>query len=65
MRVIGRDRLEAEKGIRYSDDHLKRLEKKGLFPQSFPLGPGKVAYDEAEIDAWLKAKADSRSSVAA
>ena len=54
MRVIARNQLKAEKGIGYSEIHLKRMEKKGQFPKSFPLGPGRVAYDEAEIDEWLK-----------
>lgn len=54
MRVISRDRLKPEKGITYTADHLLRMEKKGQFPKSFPLGPGRVAYDEAEVDDWLK-----------
>jgi len=54
MRVIARHQLKAEKGIGYSQIHLKRMEKKGQFPKSFRLGPGRVAYDEAEIDEWLK-----------
>jgi prophage regulatory protein len=64
MRVISRDRLFAESGISYTDDHLRRLEKKGLFPKPIQLGPGRVAYVAAEIDAWLEAKANARKGTA-
>lgn len=62
MRVIARNRLKAEKGIFYSDVHLLRMEKKGQFPKSFKLGPGRVAYDEAEIDEWLKQRRNADRS---
>jgi prophage regulatory protein len=65
MRVISRDQLKAAKGISYTDDHLRRMEKKGQFPESFSLGPGRVAYDEEEVDAWLKAKANARKKAPA
>ena len=65
MRVISRDRLEPEKGISYTDDHLRRMEKKGQFPKSIQLGPGRVAYVEDEVDAWLAGKAAARGHAAA
>ncbi len=65
MRVIARERLKAEKGIGCSPDHLRRMEKKGLFPRSVNLGPGRVAYVEQEIDDWLAARAAQRGKAAA
>jgi prophage regulatory protein len=56
VRVISRHRLKPEKGIGYTADHLLRLEKAGRFPKSFQMGPGRVVYDEAEIDEWLEAR---------
>lgn len=55
MRVISRDGLKG-KGVHYTADHLRRMEAKGQFPKSFQMGPGRVVYDEAEIDEWLEAK---------
>jgi prophage regulatory protein len=63
MRVISRDRLKPEMGIGYSYEHLSRMEKAGLFPQSINLGPGRVAYSEDEINNWLQARADARKAV--
>ncbi len=55
MRVISRDGLKG-KGVHYTADHLRRMEAKGQFPKSFQMGPGRVVYDEAEIDEWLEQK---------
>lgn len=68
MRVIARSKLKSEKGIGYSDVHLRRMEKSGQFPKSFALGgpaggQGRRAYDEAEIDAWLKERRDTARTV--
>ena len=65
MRVIARERLKPDKGIPFSTDHLRRLEKKGLFPRPIKLGANRVAYLEEEIDAWLESKAAERSGEAA
>ena len=64
LKVLTRDQLMPKKGISYSDDHLRRMEKKGQFPKSFPLGPGRVAYDEEEIDDWLVKRAATRTQPA-
>ena len=44
---------------------VKRLEKAGLFPKRVRLGPNSVAWVEAEIEAWQKAKADARGTASA
>ena len=48
------------KGICYSRVHLDRLMRAKLFPQKINLSDARIVWDEAEIDAWLKAKADAR-----
>lgn len=40
--------------IPYSEQHIRRLEKKGEFPRSVHLGPGRVVWLEAEILEWLE-----------
>jgi prophage regulatory protein len=65
LRVISFDRLAAEKGIGYSRDHLRRLVKAGKFPRPIPLSESRIAWDEAELDAWLKARAATREKAAA
>ena len=59
MQILMRSDLK-KKGVKYSSDHLKRLENRGLFPKSFALGPGRRAYSEDEIDRWLEARAAAR-----
>ena len=50
------------KGITYSKPHLWRLEKAGKFPKRVPLGPGRYAYVESEIDAYITARIDARDA---
>ncbi|MDZ4867624.1 MAG: AlpA family phage regulatory protein [Alphaproteobacteria bacterium] len=45
-----------ERGIRYSNVHLLRLEAAGQFPRRVPLGGGRnVAWLAGEIDAYVTA----------
>ena len=50
------------KGITYSKPHLWRLEKAGKFPKRVPLGPGRYAYVESEIDAYIAALIAARDA---
>ena len=59
MRVLGFLELKSCKGIRYSRMHIDRLERAVAFPKRVMMGSNTVAWVEEEIDAWLKAKADS------
>jgi predicted DNA-binding transcriptional regulator AlpA len=59
-RFLGFPQLGPEKGIRWRRPHIDRLEKKGLFPKRIHLGPMTVAWDEAELDAFLAAKLAER-----
>ena len=48
-----------ERGIRYSDTHLHRLEDQGRFPKRFKMNPegggqyGAVGWDADEIEQYL------------
>ena len=58
---------EALKGkcITYSKPHLWRLERAGKFPKRVPIGAGRYAYVEAEVDAWIDARIAERDEAAA
>lgn len=59
LRMLTRSAIQAL-GINYSNVHLLRLEKAGQFPTRVRLGPGKVAWPESEISAWIRDKISSR-----
>lgn len=44
------------KRVSYTARHLLNLEKKGQFPKRRQLGPRRVGWVEAEIDAWLASR---------
>ena len=48
------------KGISYSKPHLWRLERSGKFPKRVPIGAGRYAYVETEIDDWIEARIRDR-----
>lgn len=67
-RLIDKQGLR-DKGITYSDSQLWRKWKAKEFPEPVKLGPGRNAWVEAEIDAWIEARiaerdADSKVEVA-
>ena len=43
--------------IPYSRQHVGRLEARGVFPRRLQIGPGRVAWRESEIFAWLDERA--------
>jgi prophage regulatory protein len=53
------------KGITYSKPHLWRLEKSGKFPIRVPIGAGRYAYVENEIDNWIEARVRERDEILA
>jgi prophage regulatory protein len=64
VRLISYEALKS-KGVPYSKPHLWRLEKAGKFPRRVPIGAGRYAYVEAEIDehnARLIADRDARGA---
>jgi prophage regulatory protein len=52
------------KGVPYSKPHLWRLERANKFPKRVPIGAGRYAYIEAEIDAWIDARIAERDGAA-
>jgi len=46
--------------VPYSAAHLWRLEQAGKFPRRARLGANRVAWVEAEVDAWVSAKLEGR-----
>lgn len=50
------------RGINFSNVHQLSLEHRGLFPRRVTLSPAKVAWIEAEIDAWLDSRIASRAT---
>jgi prophage regulatory protein len=52
------------KGIPYSKPHLWRLERAHKFPLRVPIGPGRYAYVESEIDDYVAALIAARDAAA-
>jgi prophage regulatory protein len=53
-RLIRRDELKRR--VPYSLTHVWRLEQQGEFPRRITIGENRVAWDEAEVDAWIEAR---------
>jgi prophage regulatory protein len=61
VRLIPYETLRS-KGIPYSKPHMWRLEKAGNFPRRVPIGAGRYAYVEEEIDAYIAQKIAERDA---
>ncbi|MFO1037302.1 MAG: AlpA family phage regulatory protein [Geminicoccaceae bacterium] len=48
--------------VPYTRQHLLRLEKDGRFPPRIKVGPGRVAWLESEVNAWIDDLAASRKA---
>ena len=62
MKLINYKSLGSAKGINYSRDHLRRRCKAGEFPKPITVSDHRIAWIEAEIDAWLAAKKPARDT---
>jgi len=62
MKLILGSRLDAEKGISYSDGHRRRLEDQLKFPRRLKLSSSLTAYLETEIDDWIAARIAERDA---
>ena len=62
MKII--DKHQLRQRVPYSQVHIGRLEKAGLFPRRVKLGPRRVGWVESEIDAWCQARIDERDAKA-
>jgi prophage regulatory protein len=56
-RVLGYRQLKPEKGIPWSRQYIRRLEKAGHFPQHICIGPNTIAWPEDLLDSWLEQRA--------
>jgi prophage regulatory protein len=66
MRLLTFTELKQQKGIPYCRDHLRRKVNAGEFPKPIDFGPGRIAWIEEEVDAYLEgltAKRDQQSAV--
>jgi prophage regulatory protein len=52
-----------EMGVQFSKEHLRRLEKCGLFPERVRLSPKRVAWALEEVEAWLLCRKNQRSFI--
>ena len=61
-RVLIFEELKAEKGIPYTNQHLGRLERAGLFPRRIKIGLRRNGWFEDEIDDHLERAAQARAA---
>jgi prophage regulatory protein len=45
-----------ERGVRFSRQHLSRLEATGQFPARIQLGECSVGWIESEVDEWIRSR---------
>ena len=48
------DKKELVKLVKYSSQHIARLEKAGQFPKRIKLGQNRVAWLLSEVEAWIE-----------
>ena len=53
FRLVDKKGLKTIYGIPYSHQHIARLEKVGKFPRRIQLGPCRVAWHCAAVEAWI------------
>jgi prophage regulatory protein len=61
QRLIAFDDLR-RRGISYSKTQLWRLEKKGQFPKRVPIGTGRHAWVESEVDQFIADRIKARDA---
>ena len=61
--VIAINRKELLSKIPLSDRTIFDMEKRGEFPQRFCLSNRVVAWDLAEVDAWIEARKSARENM--
>jgi prophage regulatory protein len=44
------------RGVRFSRQHIGRLEAAGKFPQRIQLGAASVGWLESEVDEWIRTR---------
>ena len=61
-RPMSKKELKNVCGIPYMPQHIGRLEAAGKFPKRGNLGPGRVAWGLAEVDAWASERIAERDT---
>ena len=51
---------ERRRLVPYSDTHIRRLERAGLFPHRVRLGPNRVGWLRSEVLNWIKQRMINR-----
>ena len=54
------DAKERRELVPYSDMHIWRLEKSGIFPRRIQLGPNRVGWSQQEVIDWIEARKAER-----
>ena len=57
------DKRELTRLVKYSPQHIARLEKAGQFPKRIRLGQNRVAWLLSEIEAWIEERLQRRGSI--
>jgi prophage regulatory protein len=60
IKILSFGELNATHGIRYSRQHLSRLENARKFPRRVPVGEHHIGWVETEIDAYLEKRLTMR-----
>ena len=60
MRILDRKAMKTEKGISFTDVHMRRLESKGRFPKRIHTGANRVGWVEEEVDEYIRARMKER-----
>ncbi|MEL7476729.1 MAG: AlpA family phage regulatory protein [Cyanobacteria bacterium J06555_12] len=56
------DKKELTKLVKYSPQHIARLEKAGQFPKRLQLGQNRVAWLLTEVEEWIEARVERRNA---
>jgi prophage regulatory protein len=64
MRILAYPELRSRKGIPYTEQHLRRLIARGLFPAPIELSEQRVGFLESDIDEWIASRPRKKTAVA-
>ena len=56
------DKKELVKLVKYSPQHIARLEKAGQFPKRLQLGQNRVAWMMSEVEEWIEDRIKKRDA---
>jgi prophage regulatory protein len=57
------DKKELTKLVKYSPQHIARLEKAGQFPKRLKLGQNRVAWLLQEVEDWIEERVQQRTTL--